>query len=141
MIAQEIEAIFTGQDVGDGDVDIDGVLEAFERLKSSATEADLPRLVAAIRSPRNNFWTRELFSEPICQLGGSDYLELLFEVAQLGVDEGHDNDSFDTNLTEIAYAEPEKCLTKLEELLARPDFKHREAATWLLEFCKTDKHD
>jgi len=141
MIAQEIEAIFTGQDVGDGDVDVDGVLEAFERLKSIATEADLPSLVAAIQSPRNNFWTRELLAEPICQLGGSDYLEPLLEAAQLGLDEGHDNDGFDTHLTEIAYAEPEKCRAKLEGLLARPDFKHREAAKWLLEFCKTDKHD
>ena len=32
MIAHEIEAIFAGQDVGDGDVDVDGVLDAFARL-------------------------------------------------------------------------------------------------------------
>jgi hypothetical protein len=62
MIAKEIEAIFAGQDVGDGDVDVDGVLTAFDRLKSIATNADLPSLVAAIQSPRNNFWTRELFA-------------------------------------------------------------------------------
>ena len=123
MIAKEIEAIFGEQDVGDGDVDVDGVIEAFERLKSMATEADLPTLVAAIQSPRNNFWTRELFAEPISQLGGSDY------------------DGFNTHLIEIAYAEPKKCRAKLEELLARRDFKHHEAARWLLEFCKTDKHD
>ena len=72
MIEKEIEAIFAGQDVEDGEVDIDGVLEAHGRLMSIATEADLPRLVAAIQSRRNNFWTRELVSEPICQLGGSD---------------------------------------------------------------------
>jgi hypothetical protein len=141
MIEKEIEAIFAGQDVGDGEVDIDGVLEANGRLMSIATKADLPTLVAAIQSPRNNFWTRELFSEPICHLGGSDYLEILFEAAQLGRDEGHDNDGFDHHLTEIAYVEPEKCRAKLNELLARPDFEHREAATWLLEFCKTKKQD
>lgn len=140
MIAKEIEAIFAGQNVG-GDVDVDGVLEAFERLSSIATEADLPTLVTAIQSPRNNFWTRELFAEPICRLGGSDYLEALFEAAQLGLDEGHDNDSFNTSLSEIAYVEPEKCRTRLEELLARPHFKHRETATLLLEFCETNKHD
>lgn len=141
MIENEIEAIFAGQEVGGGEVDIDGVLEVFGRLMSVATEADLPTLVAAIQSPRNNFWTRELFSEPICHLGGSDYLEVLFEAAQLGLDEGHDNDSFDHNLTEIAYAEPEKCRAKLEELLARSDFQHREAATWLLDFHKINKQD
>jgi len=138
MIANEIEAIFAGQDVGDG---FDEVMAAFDRLKAVATKTDLPSLVAAIQSPRNNFWTRELFSEPISRLGGSDYLEILFEADQLGLDEGHDNDSLHSDLTEIAYAEPAKCRTKLEELLARSDFKYHEAATWLLEFCKADKHD
>ena len=41
MIEREIEAILAGQDVGDGDIDVDGVIKAFERLKSLATEADL----------------------------------------------------------------------------------------------------
>jgi len=141
MIAREIEAIFAGQDIGHGKVDVEGVIEAFERLKSLATQADLPTLIAAIQSPRNNFWTRELLAEPISQLGGSDYLQPLLDAAQLGLDEGHDNDGFDTHLAEIAYAEPEKCRTKLLELLAQPDFKHHEAARWLLEFCKSDKPD
>ena len=135
MLAREIEAIFAGQDIGDGDVDVDGVLAAFERLKTGATVADLPQLVAAIQSPRNNFWTRELFAEPIAELGGADYLEPLLEAAQLGSDEGHDNDSLNTSLIEIATSEPEKCRSSLEALLARSDFKHHEKAKWLLEFC------
>src|SRR4026207_2232543 len=115
MIQTEIEAILAWQDVGDDDeIDVDGVLEAFERLKSIAREADLPALVAAIQSPKNNFWTRELFAEPICDLGGADYLEPLLEAAQLGLDEGHDNDSFDCHLTGLAETEPEKCRAKLE---------------------------
>ncbi len=141
MITQKIEAIFAGQNVGDGDVDVDGVLEALERLKSVATKADLPELVAAIQSPRNSFWTRELFAEPISELGGSDYLEVLLEADQLGLNEGHDNNSLHSSLNEIAYSEPEKCRAKLKELLARPDFKYQEAARWLLEFCKNDNHD
>jgi hypothetical protein len=139
MIEKEIEAIFAGQDIGDGDVDVDGVLKAFTRLQSIATKADLPKLVAAIQSPRNNFWTRELLAEPICQLGGADYLETLLEAAQLGFDEGHDNDGFQTHLADIAYTEPKKCRAKLEELLARDEFKYHELARWLLEFCETDK--
>ena len=134
MIQKEIEAILAWQDVGDDDdIDVDGVLKAFERLKSIATEADLPALVAAIQSPKNNFWTRELFADPICYLGGADYLEPLLEAAQLGLDEGHDNDGFDGLLRDLAYIDPEKCRAKLEELLARDGFKHREAAKWLLE--------
>ena len=138
MIQKQIEAILAWQDVGDdGDIDVDGVLKAFERLNSIATEADLPALVAAIQSPKNNFWTRELFAEPICRLGGADYLERLLEAAQLGLDEGHGNDRFDALLRDLAYMDPEKCRAKLEELLARDGFKHHEIARWLLEYCET----
>lgn len=63
MIETEIEAIFAGQDIGDGEVDVDGVLKAFEQLRSLATKAELPTLTAAMQSPGNNFWTRELFAE------------------------------------------------------------------------------
>ena len=135
MIQKEIEAVLAWQDMGDGDTGVDGLIKVFERLKSIATEADLPALVAAIQSPKNNFWTRELFADPICGLGGADYLEPLLKASQLGLDEGHDNDGFDALLIELAHIEPEKCRAKLEELMARDGFKHREAANWLLEFC------
>jgi len=55
------------------------------------------------------------------------------EAAQLGLDEGHDNDGFDALLRDLAYIDPKKCRAKLEELMARDGFKHREAANWLLE--------
>src|SRR5688572_6646457 len=134
-VEKEIEAIFAGQDV-DGDVDVDGVIAAFDRLMALATKADLPTLVAAIQSPRNNFWTRELLSEPICHLGGAAYLEPLFEAAQLNLDEGHDNDGFHTHLTGVAQRERTECRAKLEELVAREGYPHRDAAKWLLEFCE-----
>ncbi len=138
MIAQELTAIFAGQDV-DGGTDVDGVLAAFNRLNEKATVKDLPTLLAAIQSPQNNFWTRELLSGPICQLGGSAYLDPLFDAAQLSLDEGHDNDGFDVPLMEIAVVEPDKCREKLNELLSRERYRHREAATWLLEFCEPDE--
>ena len=101
MIEKEIEAILAWQDMGDGDTGVDGVIKVFERLKSIATEADLPALVAAIQSPKNNFWTRELFAEPICGLGGADYLEPLLKASQLGLDEGHDNDGLMPSLSSL----------------------------------------
>jgi len=73
---------------------------------------------------------------PICRLGGADYLEPLFEAAQLNFDEGHDNDGFQTHLIEIAQAEPKKTHSKLRELLARKEYGHKDLAKWLLEFCK-----
>ena len=137
-IEEEIEAMFAGQDIGDGDVDVDGVIVVFERLKALATKADLATLIAAIQSPRNNFWTRELFSEPICRLGGSDYLEPLFEAAQLSFDEGHDNDGFQTHLIDIAKAEPMRTRLKLKDLVNRKEYAHKDLANWLLEFCKSE---
>jgi len=50
MIQKEIEAILAWQEVGDdGNIDVDGVLKASERLNSVATEAHLPALIAAIQ--------------------------------------------------------------------------------------------
>jgi hypothetical protein len=114
MIEKEIEAILAWQDVGAGDIDVDGVLKAFERLNSIATEIDLPALVVAIQSPKNNFWTRELFAEPISHLGGTDYLEPLLEAAQLGLDEGHDNDGFDGHLSTLPIASPKSVAPNLK---------------------------
>ena len=85
---------------------------------------------------KNNFWVRELLAEPICDLGGSEFLEELFDALLLNEQEGHDNDSFNHFLTEIADSEPEKCKAKLNQLLAQPNFKHKEKATWLLQFCE-----
>jgi hypothetical protein len=131
MIADDLEAMFAR----DVEIDIDGVLAAFERLKEKATSDSVPQLVSAMHSPRSNFWIRELLSEPICELGGSDYLDVLLDAAQLGLDEGYDNDGFHFHLTELAISDPVLCRAKLEQLLEREDFRHREAAHWLLDFC------
>ncbi len=137
MIAEELKEIFAGQDV-EGNVDVDGVLAAFDRLVKRATVDDVPELIAAIQSPENNFWTRELLSGPICQLDGPNHLEILFAAAQQGLDEGHDNDLFHFNLSEMAELESDKCRKKLKELLVQNNFRHREAAEWLLEYCETE---
>ena len=115
---------------------IDTVLEAQDRLIAIATQEDLPELVEALRSERNNFWTRELLAEPIAYLGGSDSLRELFEAKDKNQKDGHDNDSLNFFLTEIADAEPAACMAKLESLMESPDFPHRNYAKWLLEFCK-----
>jgi hypothetical protein len=136
MITEELKAIFAGQDV---EGDVDGVIAAYDRLVERATVDDIPELIAAIQSSENNFWTRELLSGPICHLDGPNHLEILFDAAQLGLDEGHDNDHFHFNLSEMAELESDKCRKKLKELLAQNNFRHREAAEWLLEYCETDK--
>ena len=141
MIEKEIEAIFAGQDIGDGDVDIDGVLAAFKRLRAGATKADLPLLVTALQSPRNNFWTRELFADPVSRLGGVDYLEPLLQALRRGSEDGHDNDGLCTYLADIAEADSDQCRKKLEQLLARADFHYGNEAKWLLGFCKTGRPD
>lgn len=118
------------------EANIDTVLEAQERLKAIAEKEDLPELVEALRSERNNFWTRELLAEPIAYLGGSDFLPELFDPRDKNYNDGHDNDSLNFFLTEIADAEPAACKAKLESLMESPDFRYRDYAKWLLEFCK-----
>jgi hypothetical protein len=111
------------------------VLEAHERLKTIATKEDLPVLVSALRSEKNDFWTRELLAEPIAYLGGTDYLPDLFDAMARNYQDGPDNGSLAHFLTEIAVQEPVKCKANLEELVNSSDFPHRDHAKWLLEFC------
>lgn len=118
------------------DSNIDDVLEAQQRLLAIATKKDLPELVEALKSERNNFWTRELLVEPIALLGGPDVLRELFDAKEKNFKEGHDNDSLNFFLTEIADVEPAACRAKLESLLESRDFPHHNYAKWLLEFCK-----
>lgn len=115
---------------------VEDKLEAFERLKNLARKDDLPQLISALMSEKNDFWTRELLSQPICELGGSEYLPELFEALQKNYNEGHDNDSFNFYLTEIAFSEPQLCKNKLLELIANPNFKYKNRAEWLLQFCE-----
>ena len=135
-LSTELKQIFDGQNGEGGEVDVDGVLAAFSRLMENATPEDLPELLKAIRLPENNFWTRELLSEPIAALGGASQLEPLFDAFEKGRNEGHDNDRFQAVLIGIAEADPEECRAALEALLTRDDFPHTDRAEWLLTFCK-----
>lgn len=135
-LAAELKQIFDGQKGEGGEVDVDGVLATFYRLKANATHDDLPELLNAIRLPENNFWTRELLSEPIATLGGASHLKPLFDAFEKGFNEGHDNDGFQAVLIGIAEANPEECRAALQALVERDDFPHKDHAEWLLTFCK-----
>ena len=131
-ILKEMDILWSSFD----DFDVDQKLEAFERLKEAATIDDLPQLLELLKSDRNDFWTRELLSEPICELGGSLCLIPLFDALQINESEGHDNDGFCHHLTEVAWSEPEKCKQKLLSILKENDAKYKETVEWLLEFCE-----
>ncbi len=131
-IAKELEILWS--EIGENNVD--SKLRAFERLKTASTKKDLPQLVEALKSEKNDFWMRELLSDPISDLGGVDYLPELFDALQKNYDDGHDNDGFHHHLMEIAWSEPAKCKQILSGLLATEEFNHREIAQWLLEFCE-----
>lgn len=131
-IAKEFEFLWSDFD----DYDVEQKLESFERLRNSATKDDLPQLISALKSEKNDFWIRELLSEPISELGGSEYFPELFEALQKNYDEGHDNDGFCFFLTELANSEPELCKKNLLKLIDSPEFKFRNHAEWLLEFCE-----
>src|SRR5690349_16805010 len=90
VIAKELEILWSDFN----DYDVEEKLESFERLKNSATKDDLPQLISALKSEKSDFWIRELLSEPVSELGGSEYLPELLESLQKNFDEGHDNDGF-----------------------------------------------
>ena len=113
--------------------DVPTVIEAHEKFISVATNEDVPRLATALKSDRNNFWTRELISEPLAILGGADYLPELFDALEKNDAEGHDSDSLTHFLTEIASMNPDACREKLKDLKGSVYAKHVE---WLLDFCK-----
>jgi hypothetical protein len=133
-IAKELQILWSDFDEND----VDAKMEAFERLKRASKKKDLTQLVVALKSEKNDFWTRELISEPISELGGCEYLSELFDALGKNYDDGHDNDTLNHLLTEIAEAEPELCKQKLKELLSEGDYQHRETAEWLFEFCKQE---
>jgi len=129
-IARELEFLWAPVE------DVDVHLQAFKRLQAAALREDLPDLVAALNSKKSDFWIRELLAEPISDLGGVEYLPELLEALHKGFEEGHDNDGFCAVMTEIASSDPKGCREKLLALLAQPDYRHRENAQWLLEFCE-----
>ena len=114
--------------------DVEDKLAAFQRLTDAAGLEDIPQLLALLASERNGFWERELLAEPIGELGGAKYLPELLEAAEKNRIEGHDNDSFNHHLSEIAWADLKECERKLRETLANNDFRNQEKAEWLLTF-------
>lgn len=131
IIAKELEILWSDFALND----VEQKLEAFERLKNSATKNDLPQLISALKSEKSDFWIRELLSEPISELGGSEYLPELLEALQKNYDDGHDNNSFCFFLVEMAESEPEVYKANLLKLIDLPNFEYKDHAKWLLEFC------
>ena len=117
------------------ETNVDTVLEAQRRLVSLVTREDLPELVDALKSDRNDFWTRELISEPVAYLGAVDSLPEPFEALEKNSSDGHDGDSLVHFLIEIAMMNPEACRARLEELKDPPDSVNTKFVDWLLEFC------
>ncbi|WP_395738817.1 hypothetical protein [Prosthecobacter sp.] len=129
-IAADLRFIRQASNEGEEDV----VLEAFHRVKAAICIDDLPLLLEAMKSPDNNFWSRELIAELVAETGGLDCLEELLDALDAGFAEGHDNDGLQGFLTELAEREPEKCRSKLLELKARQNAKNHESIDWLLTF-------
>jgi len=118
------------------DYNVEQKLESFDELKSSLKKEDLPQLLEMLASNKNDFWVRELLSEPICALGTADCLPELFDALELNDSEGHDSNSFCLFLTELVEREPEKSKIKLNSLASKNNEKYKEYSDWLLEYCE-----
>jgi len=111
-------------------------LAAFEELKRSIEKDDLPELLEALASNKNDFWIRDLLSEPICEFGSSDCLPQLFDALALNDSEGHDSNSFCVFLTDLVEADPKNSKVQLKALALQNNEKYKEYADWLLEYCE-----
>ena len=118
-MSKRIEEIISFLKTGD---DVGAQLAAFDELKKCATLADLPTLIAEVKSETCGFWVRELLAEPICELGGPSVLLDLLLAYNLNLDEGHDNDSFSSTLDDLAFTDPEGCTREIDRILSAGAF-------------------
>lgn len=117
-------------------VNVESKLQAFSEIKEMVTKNDLPFMIDLLKSDKNDFWTRELLGEIIIDHEGVDYLDDLFEAYDQNKKEGYDNDTFSTDLADLAELRPNECSSKIKELLSGKDYLHKDTAEWLLQFCK-----
>lgn len=115
--------------------DIDAQLDAFNRLNAAVSERDLPVLLAALESATSNFWVRELLAEPVIALAGAKALPELMAALRKNFEEGHDNDSLQALLADLAEADPDGVRAGLRKLALGASEAEREDINWLLEFC------
>lgn len=116
--------------------DIDAQWEAFQKLKSSVTAQDLPVLLQALKSNTSNFAVRELLAEPIIDLAGVTALPELMAAFRKNFEEGHDNDTFQVLLIDLAEADREGARAALHKLAERANKDELEDIDWLLKFCQ-----
>lgn len=116
--------------------DIDAQLEAFEKLKSSVTSQDMPELLEALKSKTSNFAVRELLAEPIINFAGIKALPELMAAFRKNFEEGHDNDTFQALLVDLAETNREGVRMELQRLAKNANKAELEDINWLLEFCQ-----
>jgi hypothetical protein len=116
--------------------DIDAQLEAFQELKASVTSHDLPVLLEALKSKTSNFAVRELLAEPIINLAGVKALPELMTAFGKNFEEGHDNDTFQVLLVELAETDRHGVQLELKKLAKQSNNNELEDINWLLEFCQ-----
>lgn len=129
---KRIEEIISFLKTGD---DVEAQLTAFDELKQLAIPADLPCLIAEVKSETCGFWVRELLAEPICELGGASALPDLLLAYNLNLEEGHDNDSFTSALDDLAFIDPEGCKRAIDRILSTGDESIKKTARWMKEYC------
>ena len=110
--------------------------DAVVRALASATEDDLPALLAALQSKKADFSVRELVADPVTRLGGVKFLRELMTALRKGFEEGHDNDGFQAHLADLAEREPEAVRAALTKMAETAKGEALEDIKWLLEYCK-----
>jgi hypothetical protein len=83
----------------------------------------------------DDFFVRETAAVALCGLDSIDFLEQILAALQRGFDAGHDNDSLQAALSDMALLKKDAVKAKLGEIRNRADEKMNGNIDWLLEFC------
>lgn len=102
-------------------------------LPNKAGQDDIPRLLELLND--GDFIVREAAAVALCRLGAVSFLEQILAALQKGFDDGHDNDSLQGALGDMAMMEKTAVRAKLEEMRTGADETLEENIDWLLEYC------
>ena len=114
---------------------VDELVGAFEAVDRVAQPDDVPVLLDALRE-EDNFYLREAVAAPLIRLRGLAVLPELLLAHEMGLHEGHDNDTLDFMITELVEQQAQQAAPMLLAMLADGPAERRAEAAWLLGYAR-----
>jgi hypothetical protein len=107
--------------------------QAAADLPNKVNQDDIHRFLELLND--GDFIVRETAAVALCGLVAVPFLEQILVALQKGFDDGHDNDSLQGALSDMATMNTASVKSKLNEIRIGADTKLIENIDWLLECC------